>query len=393
MNQQNYRLYFIDAMRAWAIIMMLEGHFIDGLLDPIYKDDSSIVYNIWKYFRGVTAPTFFTLSGFIFTYLLIKKKDLVYQSQRINKGLKRVFQLLIIAYLLQLNFWGLLIGEIYNSFYVVNVLHCIAISLLLIIGIFKLTQKRNKNLFPASLLGFSVVLFLFEPMYELWNFDFLPFAIENYFSKVNGSVFTITPWFGYASFGGFLAYQFNKYKTSKQLYSIAIPLSILIGLGLIFFSSALFLGAYNFTGIELFQNIKNNNYLFIRLGDVFMVFAVFMIFRNSFTNKTILKIGASTLSIYVIHFVILYGSFTGLGLYQFLYHSLNPYTVTIGAILFVIANSYLALRYEKNSVQLKARIQLVSKPVSKILKSGLILFYNQSKILIRKLRILLFRRI
>ncbi len=262
MNRRNYRLYFID-----------------GLLDPIYKDDSSIVYTIWRYFRGVTAPTFFTLSGFIFTYLLIKKKDLTYQNQRINKGLKRVFQLLIIAYLLQLNFWRLLIREIYNSFYVVNVLHCIAISLLLIIGLFKLTQKRNATLFPALLLGSSIVLFLFEPIYELWNFGFLSIGLENYFSKANGSVFTITPWFGYASFGAFLAYQFNKYKASKQLCNIAIPL-LLIGLCLIFFSSALFLSIYNVTEIELFQNIKNNSYFFIRLGDVFMVFAVFMIFRN-----------------------------------------------------------------------------------------------------------------
>ena len=70
MKEQSKRLYFIDAMRAWAILMMLQGHFIDGLLDPIFRDPSSMVYSTWKYFRGITAPVFFTVSGFIFTYLL-----------------------------------------------------------------------------------------------------------------------------------------------------------------------------------------------------------------------------------------------------------------------------------------------------------------------------------
>ena len=71
------RLYFIDAVRAFAILMMLQGHFIDTLLDPIYKDDSYVAYNIWSYFRGITAPTFFTISGLVFSYLLIKVKKLL----------------------------------------------------------------------------------------------------------------------------------------------------------------------------------------------------------------------------------------------------------------------------------------------------------------------------
>ncbi|MGB5369306.1 MAG: heparan-alpha-glucosaminide N-acetyltransferase domain-containing protein, partial [Flavobacteriaceae bacterium] len=62
MENNKARLYFIDAMRAWAILMMLQGHFIDGLLDNAFRDDQNMAFSIWKYFRGITAPVFFTVS-------------------------------------------------------------------------------------------------------------------------------------------------------------------------------------------------------------------------------------------------------------------------------------------------------------------------------------------
>ena len=86
-----------------------------------------------------------------------------------------------------------------------------------------------------------------------------------------------------------------------------------------------------------------------------------MLFRNFIKNATFLKIGQNTLSIYVIHFIILYGSFTGLGLYQFLKKSLSPTTATLGAIAFMIVCSALALLYDKYDVALKSILKSDSK--------------------------------
>ena len=63
---QSSRLYFIDIIRAFAILMMLQGHFIDTLLSVNYRDLNTVPYAVWSYFRGITAPTFFTISGLIF---------------------------------------------------------------------------------------------------------------------------------------------------------------------------------------------------------------------------------------------------------------------------------------------------------------------------------------
>lgn len=357
----NLRLYFIDAIRAWAILMMLQGHFIDGLLDNAYRDNSNTFYSIWKYFRGVTAPVFFTVSGFIFTYLLIKGDQVGLNNPRVKKGLKRGLQLLAIGYLLRLNFFGLLSGQLYGSFYLVDVLHCIGLSILGIIGIYLLTIKGNKLLFPCILLATTLVLFVMEPQYKQYTHYYLPNLLANYLTKANGSVFTIIPWFGYASIGAFLSVLFTRFKNSTYLYPIAISSLAILGFILLTYSSAFFLKLYDVSGMLIFSKIYFNNYLFIRLGDVFLVFAVFMLFRRFMNNSTILRIGQSTLSIYVIHYIILYGSFTGLGLYYFLNHSLSPTIAVAGAFVFILVTTVLALRYEENKVIIKQQLHKALK--------------------------------
>ncbi len=350
------RLFFIDALRAWAILMMLQGHFVDGLLDTAFRDPENIAFRIWKYFRGITAPVFFTVSGFIFTFLLARQTSISVENPRIIKGIKRGLQLILIGYLLRMNFFGLLNGEIYNSFYLVDVLQCIGLSILGIIGVHQMTRKSRNWVFPSVLLLITGILFLLEPLYKTWNFDFLPMAIANYFTKTNGSIFTIIPWMGYAMFGGFLALVFHRFQSAKLLYPVAISFASLAGLALIFLSSDFFMTLFKWSGISLFSNIYFNNYLFIRLGDVLVVFAIFMLFRSYLNKPLLLRLGQNTLSIYVIHFIILYGSFTGIGLYYYLSFSLSPGFVISGALLFMVLCSYLALRYEEKEAAIKTAI-------------------------------------
>ncbi|MEK6153670.1 heparan-alpha-glucosaminide N-acetyltransferase domain-containing protein [Flavobacteriaceae bacterium 3-367] len=361
MKSKATRLFFIDAMRAWAILMMLQGHFVDGLLDTAFRDASNSSYSIWQYFRGITAPVFFTVSGFIFTFLLIRVPQTGLNNPRVKKGIKRGLQLLFIGYLLRTNLFGLLNGDIYDSFYLVDVLHCIGLSILGIIGIYLLTHNKRSFVFPTVLVLATCALFIFEPYYKQFGYSFLPQGIANYFTKANGSVFTIIPWFGYAALGGFLSVLFTRYRQFKYLYPSAITIATTVGLGLIFYSSDFFLALARATDVQLFADIYFNNYLFIRLGDVLVVFAIFMLFRRFMTHSTVLKIGQSTLSIYVIHFIILYGSFTGLGLYRFLDHSLSPWTAIPGALAFILVCTYAALQYERNKEHITLNIATGSR--------------------------------
>jgi uncharacterized membrane protein len=348
MKDQDKRLYFIDAMRAWAILMMLQGHFIDGLLDPVYRDPSNLLFTTWKYFRGITAPVFFTVSGFIFTYLLLRAPKQGRDNPRLRKGLKRGVQLIAIGYLLRSNIFGLLNGVIYPSFFLVDVLHCIGIALLLLVGIYFLVPKGKTTRLSFLFLAFGLVLFLFEPLYKTWDYSNLPVALANYFTRANGSVFTVIPWVGYATLGGFIACQFYRFRHTRFLYLKSMGLFLAGGIGLIWYSSPFFQWLAEQTGVSLFEDIVANNYLFIRLGDVLLVFAVFILLRGLMKQKAFIQIGQHTLSIYVIHFIVLYGSLTGIGLYRYWNHALSPLWAISGAVAFMIFCTWAALRYNQH---------------------------------------------
>ena len=149
MKQTTSRLIFIDIIRAFAICMMLEGHFIDGLLAPEYRDENNLFYATWHYIRGMTAPVFFTVSGFIFTYLLIKEQNpakMGWNHVRVQKGVRRGINLIIIAYLLRANILNLFTPD-YTDMNVrrVDVLHCIGLSLLFLIAFYLLTYRRKTD--------------------------------------------------------------------------------------------------------------------------------------------------------------------------------------------------------------------------------------------------------
>ena len=232
MKPQLPRLTFIDVIRAFAICMMLQGHFIDGLLANSFRDENNIFFSTWLYFRGMTAPVFFTISGFIFMFLLIKEQDpnkMGWNHIRVQKGIRRGFLLIITGYLLRANIFNLFSDYIDFNAQMVDVLHCIGLSLLFLISIYLFSYKNNKRLIPITLFCITIILFAFEPIYNQLNYKYLPITIANYFTKTNGSVFTIFPWFGYASLGAFMGYLFNHYRNKNYVYNVSILLCLLFG--------------------------------------------------------------------------------------------------------------------------------------------------------------------
>ena len=381
MKQTTSRLIFIDIIRAFAICMMLEGHFIDGLLAPEYRDENNLFYATWHYIRGMTAPVFFTVSGFIFTYLLIKEQNpakMGWNHVRVQKGVRRGINLIIIAYLLRANILNLFTPG-YTDMNVrrVDVLHCIGLSLLFLIAFYLLTYRRKNRLrMSIMLLGTTFVAFFFEPIYSHLTYEYLPMALANYFTKENDSVFTIFPWFGYASLGGFMGFLFYKNRENPHLYRNMIICYILLGVILITFPY--WMGKIADTlQIHSLQLIAHGDYLIKRIGNVLLFFALFMILRHVITSPTLQKIGQNTLSIYVIHYIILYGSFTGMGLYRYFHDQLTPWQAIIGAILFVVVTILITFLYMRKEALIDEKIDFIKAKIYQFLRRIGAIFVKQ----------------
>tara|TARA_B110000503_G_scaffold40104_1_gene65889 strand:+ start:2224 stop:3261 length:1038 start_codon:yes stop_codon:yes gene_type:complete len=324
------RVYFLDALRAFAIIMMLQGHFISSVIDTSTLDTTHWGYRFWLYCRGFTAPVFFTITGWIFTFLLLNEEH-EQSNLRIKKGIKRGGELLIWGYLLRLNLPSLLSGSINGSFIQTDVLHIIGLSICFVILLYVGLQYLKQHRIWIFLLA-AVSLFLFEPLYNQLNLEVLPIYLASYLIKGYGGVFYLFPWLGYVFMGATLAFFFNKkYSTCK---SWILPFALL-GLLLIFISSSFFSWAGDEFNLYFFKQVAKNNFLFIRLGDFFLLLSFFIFFQNRLQNRIWKFLGTNTLSLYIVHYFILHGSLSGFGLYKFYAHQLNVFQTVLGLIFFL----------------------------------------------------------
>lgn len=352
--------------------MMLQGHFVDTLLNPLYRDDSYLGYTVWSYFRGITAPAFFTISGLIFLYLLLKANAKGSDKQRLRKGTTRAVMLILIGYALRIPFFSWLKGSFDTYFLVIDVLQCIGLSLLLLIGLYLLC-KRNSYMLSIVLLTMGCLIFVTEPLYRNLTLEHVPLVFANYLTKSNGSIFTMLPWFGYVAFGGFFATLFFRNFNKKHFKPITVTAFLAVGIVLLLYSTLILQKLFDLTNIELFQRSANYNYLFLRLGNVLVYFGFFYMFERFMKQSIVTRIGETTLNIYIVHFIIIYGSFTGIGLKHFYYKSLEPWEAVIGAFLFIIAVCVIVFHIGKTNAfiykYLRKLLHLIKPPDATVEKS------------------------
>ena len=98
------RLILLDILRAIGVILMIEGHTMDAVLSPVYKDGASIMFQLWTFFRGLTAPFFFFSAGLAFVVATVRNNSGVLSISKKSKyrRVKRIVTLLLLGYGLHL---------------------------------------------------------------------------------------------------------------------------------------------------------------------------------------------------------------------------------------------------------------------------------------------------
>lgn len=331
------RLDFIDVLRAVAILLMLQGHFVHDTLGEVYRDSSQWWYAIWLFMRGLTAPLFFTVTGLVFTYLLLRDGRPLRQNIRWRKGIRRGGTLILIGYLLKFSLVNL--GSVgWQSYhFTLDVLHCIGLALLLIAGLYALTQGLSKRYFGFLLLFFALLVFLSDPWRLSLNTDAWPRILAHYLTTDHGSVFTPLPWLGYSLFGGVLGSLLHWRPQLAYGYGLPAILSV-VGILTFCFSSMWLMNLHFLTGWEGFKTLAYDNTLFIRAGHAWVLIALFMwvVGRMEEVPKLLTSIGSETLTIYCGHYALLYGSGLGFSLIHLLGRNLSPAQAYSGALLLVL---------------------------------------------------------
>ena len=357
---QKTRLYFIDIARSIAILLMLEGHFVDNALMDVYSDTNNDIYNAWLFVRGFTSPIFLTITGIVFTYLLIGNNHLEYfKNNRIKKGYKRVVELL---------FWGYVV-----QVYAFHVLQCIGIgilSILILYGIYKAVKIIPLWVyffFAGTIIFSSYIVISSWPKEYYWP-ESAPIFIQNMFHG-KYSIFPILPRMGYTMYGAMIGVILYTYKSKVKEWSFILSV-FLIGAFLYFFLKDLLLILDGIFAHPIYHLYKVD-WLYECLGMVLIILSILIAiekFIGEIKPNLFLKIGQNTLTIYILHMVLLYGSITGFGINRVIHKNLTPWQILPATICFILF--FVILIYYLDEIKLK--LDFILKPIKKLVNK---LFY------------------
>ena len=346
-------------MRAFAVLMMIQGHTVDTFLADEYRTMESVTYSVWHTLRGFTAPIFMFTAGLIFTYLL-KAEDFDFtKNPRIKKGLKRALMLIGIGYLLRYPTYRIFdfsyVGQAqWDIFFAVDALHLIGFGMLAIIAITFLSKRMHLSI---NFLTIIIIIFLLlvSPMVNKieWN-NFLPQYLSSYLTKSYGSLFPLFPWLVYVLAGGLLGNYLYKNDGiySKKRFSFILSA---IGISFIFASFILFRLEASVLD-EMKYWFFSNGIIFLRVGYVILLNGIMAFIVRKFNSipEIIKETGKKTLMLYVIHVVILYGSAWFPGFYKYLSRSFNPLE-TLSAVILMLSAMFAIVHFSGKIKQFKKR--------------------------------------
>jgi uncharacterized membrane protein len=307
------RLAFIDLLRGWALLVMIEVHVFNTFILPEIK--MMPWFNALNFINGLVAPSFTFISGFVF--LLASQKKL--ESFRTYgsafwKQCGRIGLIWIVGYYLHLPFFSFhrtvteTAGAEWLKFFQSDVLHCIAFGLMFLF----LTRLmiRNDRTYRTFLLssGISVIV---ATMF-IWDIDFLayiPAPIAAYLNGQHYSLFPLFPWLAFMLFGGYFAAGYIDARAHQKEKKFILHFAVI---GSVLFFISLFGGELP-SHLRIGSNAISANpfFFFLRLGIVILLLTACWFYAEyrKTERSFVLDVSRESLMVYAAHLLVIYGQF------------------------------------------------------------------------------------
>jgi len=334
------RVVFLDLLRAFAVLNMVQGHTIDILLGSQFRDLNNPIFLLWFSNRGLTAPIFMFSAGTTFMYLFRLQKVSFGENPRVIRGIKRALSLIGLGYLLRyptptLIYFKNVTAAQWDVFFVVDVLQLIGFGLLYILLLAYIAEKMKVSDYFVFIAGVLIIIFLYPISEGITWTNYFHKALAGYFSSGTHSNFPLFPWLSYLAAGSFLGSYLAKNPTVFRTTKFSFRL-LGAGAGLLFLALVGNFVEVAINGESKFWTISPN-LVFYRLGLVisFTSLITLIALKINTIPKVLILLGRNTLLIYVVHLIILYGSPWNTGIILLYDRALNPYLTIFAAFIMI----------------------------------------------------------
>lgn len=352
----------LDLLRLVAVVLMVQGHVFTALLDPGLREDAWYPWH--SYVHGLTAPIFFFSSGLAFGVATLRHwSSHTHWGPPIERRFERYGWLLFIGYMLSLPklSFSQLVGadgfENARTFFKVDALENIAVSLIIVQGLVWLLERQRLFITSVTLLG-GVLVFAAPAVWRLPVEAWLPIGVASYVNINTGSIFPLFPWTGFLCAGVVTAYlSLDARGSLRQHRALALTG---VGLGVWTLAHQLQESGVNFFGEHDYWK-TNPVFFFTRLGLIFLGFATLCAYeaiaaywrrrgpREPRPDEPgfLERVSQETLVVYVAHLFLLYGSPINPGLTRLLGRSLTIEAASIVAMVILLVSTAIALLWRR----------------------------------------------
>ncbi|MEZ5291251.1 MAG: heparan-alpha-glucosaminide N-acetyltransferase domain-containing protein [Vicinamibacterales bacterium] len=359
------RILFVDLARAVAVLLMIQGHTIDALLHPDFR--TSLTYNLWLYLRGLTSCTFLFLSGAAFSLTALRHwDDQRRPSRRSIKRVRRLSFFLALGYFMHFPMGRFVhlpfaTDERWRSFFAVDVLQNVAVSLLALQLLIAVTRTPRRFAIACGVAGTMVVLATPIVFGITWT-DHLPLFVASYFSYQTGTLFPLFPWAGFTLLGATFGVTAGPWATRDHLQPLARRL--FLGGAVLAIAAGLAGQAGWFEyGVSDWWRASPLSFL-QRFGSVLVLLSAVAAIGNRVTRLTppLQGLAEESLLVYAVHVALLYGSLWTVGLGPWLGPQ-PPAVVLFWALVMLASMTLLALVWN-NIERLHPRLAVACRVVS-----------------------------
>ncbi len=358
-SSKSKRVEFIDLLRGWAVLIMIETHVFNATLTA--ETVGGDIFQWIKFINGLVAPSFLFASGLAYAVTARRKlRDYVSAGPPLYANVRRLLFVVMIGYLLHIpkfNYKQIIYettGQAWQMFFQADVLQCIGVSLLFIQGLLLVLKDERRLYYTLAVL--AVLIAFVTPI--MWGFDAwnsLPWVFAGYVNAKSFSGFPLFPWtaflFGGAVFGYFYLRAkdagvtsgavYNEMRMMKQVVWIA-PLIVVLS----FLIEPIASSVYPVYDYWMFSP----SFFLLRFGLVMLLCAGMFFYekwKSVSAGSVVALVGRESLIVYSVHLLWIYGNFATFNFRKVVNHSFGYQEALIATVVLIALMIALALGWDK----------------------------------------------
>jgi len=360
------RIQFIDLLRGWAVIVMIETHVFNASLDPVITN--GYPFQLLKFVNGLVAPSFLFASGLAYAVTTNRKiNEYLAFGPKLFRQLGRLSLIIGIGYLMHLprfslqHLLTLTEARQWEAVYQADVLQCIGVSLL-VIQLVLLAVRSERALYRVV---FAITIGLLAATPFMWSIDawtIVPPPVGEYLNGLHHSLFPLFPWSSFLFAGSLTGYWYVRSGRTKSDAGVVLALGAIAVLLII---SSLLLTPLTREFYPVYDYWRfSPAFVLLRLGLVCVLTAGMFLYERRAgvsPSSVVTLIGRQSLLVYVAHLFLIYGDF-GVFSFQdaagnaFSYHEALAATIILFLLMYLLAATWERVR--SRGVQFTRRVQL-----------------------------------